>query len=440
MMKFLYLGLLLASVLSTFAQETENDTIDRHNFNHWSVELNLGQNIPIKPFGNGYYASKPTFFNFNGVGHYDIGVRYMFSNVFGLKFDAAYDKIEDQNGSGSLEFETKQYRLGIQGVINLGRVFRFETFTNRIGLLAHGGIQVSHLSPKMGVNSGLTEQNGGIMYGLTPQYRISNWLLITSDFSGFNNFRQHFNWDGSYSANENSLSGTIYTMSLGLTVYFGDKDKEHADWYIPAPPVAKADEETKKRVAEIETLMNDTDKDGVPDYLDQENNTPAGVTVDSRGKFIDINNNGVPDELERKTTPQRIDQDFSYDDVNNTTRYSTAVLKSLVENGHVNIFFDVNKDTPNSGSSNSVQQLYQYLMKYPDSRIILYGYADLTGEESKNKNLSERRAKNIKNFFVASGIPSSRITIAGQGVDKTFPAGTKTGLDLARRVSIEIVK
>ncbi len=444
-MKILCLGLLLSPLISTFAQEADNDTIERHRYNHWSVELNAGQNKPIKPFGDGYYASKPnTYFYFNGIEHYDIGARYMFSNVFGLKLDVAYDQVKDQKGSGSLAFETHQYRAGLQGVLNVGRVFRFETFTKRIGLLAHAGVQVSQLTAKSGVNNNVKEHDGGIIYGLTAQYRITNWLALTGDFSGLNNFRQHLNWDGTYSSKENSLAGAIYNTSVGITVYFGNKDKKHADWYIPEPFVSKADKETEKRIADIETLMNDTDKDGVPDYLDQENNTPAGVSVDTRGKFIDRNKNGVPDELERKSTTRRIDQDFSDGDVttnnNNSSSNSVAVLKSLVENGNVNIFFDVNKDKPNSGSSNSVQQLYQYLMMYPDSKIVLHGYADVRGEEARNKDLSERRAANLRNFLVASGIQASRITIGGQGVDKTFPTVTKTGLDLARRVSVEIVK
>ena len=52
----------------------------------------------------------------------------------------------------------------------------------------------------------------------------------------------------------------------------------------------------------METQMNDSDKDGVPDYLDQENNSVAGVAVDTKGRMVDKNNNGVPDELERYLT------------------------------------------------------------------------------------------------------------------------------------------
>ena len=50
--------------------------------------------------------------------------------------------------------------------------------------------------------------------------------------------------------------------------------------------------------------MNDADKDGVPDYLDVENNSIAGVAVDTKGRMVDKNTNGVPDELENILTVQ----------------------------------------------------------------------------------------------------------------------------------------
>jgi OOP family OmpA-OmpF porin len=52
------------------------------------------------------------------------------------------------------------------------------------------------------------------------------------------------------------------------------------------------------RVDNLETMLIDTDQDGVADYLDLEKNTVSGVMVDSKGRAIDLNNNNVPDELE----------------------------------------------------------------------------------------------------------------------------------------------
>ena len=48
-------------------------------YNKWSLELNIGQNKPEKPFATGYFSSDPnSYFNFNGIEHIDFGVRYNF--------------------------------------------------------------------------------------------------------------------------------------------------------------------------------------------------------------------------------------------------------------------------------------------------------------------------------------------------------------------------
>lgn len=401
-------------------------------YNKWSLELNIGQNKPEKPFATGYFSSDPnSYFNFNGIEHIDFGVRYMFNPYFGGKVDVGYDILQNQSGTASLPFETKQYRVGLQGIINFSRLLKFETFSNRFGLLAHGGIQVSQLAPQMGINKGITEQNGGLIIGLTPQVRISNRLVLNGDFSYMSNVRQHLNWDGSTSNSSNNLAGSLFNTSLGLTVYLG-KNEKHADWYTAEDTqkiYAANDAETKAKIEAIEILMQDTDKDGVPDYLDRENNTPGGVAVDTRGRFIDKNNNGTPDELE----PQNSNGEFT-----SIPLKKEDAIKALVEKGYVNVFFDVNKDDPNAGSTNNVYHIINFLRNYPDAKAKLVGYADVRGNESKNKDLSQRRAHRVYNIIVASGINANRVSIEGQGVDASYPADSKIGLDLARRVSVII--
>ncbi|TDP61140.1 OmpA family protein [Flavobacterium dankookense] len=404
-----------------FAQEKEGKP-----FNSWSIELNAGQNKAVRPFTSGYYSSDPTnYFNFSGVNHFDFGVRYMFNPRFGLKLDIASDEIKNQKSSGSLPFKSQQYRVGLQGVANLGSILNFESFTKRFGLLAHAGVQASQFTPKMGVNKYVTEDNGGIMVGLTPQFRIAKWLAITADFTAINNVRQHFNWDGTYSADANNLSGLMFNTNLGLTFYLGKKEK-HADWYFESS-VNSTDKEALDRIADLETMLQDTDRDGIPDYLDVQNNTPNGVIVDSKGRFMDVNNNGTPDELEKSTNGK--------DGINKTIVSQSDAIKSLMEKGYVNVFYDVNLDTPNVGSTNNVYQIINFLRHYPNAKAKLVGYADVRGNESKNKALSTRRAQKLYDIIIASGINSNRLSIEGQGVDSSFPK-TTTGLDLARRVSI----
>lgn len=432
-MKKIIFFIAIISFKTLFAQEII-DTKDKSLYNRWSIEVNVGQNKPVRPFATGYYSSDPTkYFNFSGVNHYDIGVRYMLSNTFGLKLDYAIDQFTEQSGAGSLSFDTKLNRFGLQGVMNLGRLLRFESFTNRIGLLTHAGLHVSKFSVNEGTNKNVTEDNGGIMFGITPQIRLTKWMALTGDFTVVNNVRQHLNWDGSYASSEENLSGVLYNTSVGLTFYLGKKDK-HADWYNKEDVLSKLptiDEEARKRLDKIENLMNDTDRDGIVDHLDAENNTPGGVAVDAKGRFIDTNKNGTPDEMEPKNGKEiattQLNKVFSAEN-------------ELVESGLTNIFFDVNSDIPNTESNNSLYIILHYMQNNPLVKVTLLGFADKRGSEEMNKNLSIRRAQKVYEFLVANKITASRIKIEGNGTDTKFEDDSNTNLNLARRVSIQIEK
>lgn len=412
--------------LSISAQEKEVKT--QNEFNRWSVEVNAGSNKAIKPFGAGYSSSNQSKLNASSLNHYDLGIRYMITSKFGLKLDLGTDKITSQKGGLSIPFETQQYRLGLQGVINAGKIMGFEEFSKTIGLLAHAGIQVSQLNSKLGATKDVSEKNGGVMFGVTPQIRISNKLVFSLDFTVLSNVRQHLNWDGSTSAQSNNLTGQMYNTSAGLTYYFG-KSEKHADWY-GSVIVATPDPELNKRFDAMEELMNDTDRDGVVDHLDLENNTPTGVAVDSKGRFVDVNKNGTPDEFESK------DANDGKDGI--TSIAQSDAIKILIEKGFINVFFDVNKDVPNSGSMNSIYYIIKFLKANPGIKATLTGYTDVNGDESKNISLSQRRAQNLYNVIIANGVNVNRVSILGNGVDKDYNAASTTGLSLARRVSITL--
>jgi len=423
MKKIIKFAVIFGSAIALNAQEKKEP-----EYNRWSFELNAGPNKAIKPFDAGYSSSNEVkYMSLSEINHFDLGLRYMLTPKFGLKFDLASDQIANQNGGKSLPFEVQQYRIGFQGVANAGKFLGFEEFTKRIGLLAHAGVQATQLSVKLGANKGIKEYNGGIMFGLTPQIRLSDRFVFTADFTILSNVRQHLTWNGGMSAQAENLTGQMYTTSLGLTYYFG-KNEKHADWFIPEI-IAATDPEVLKRLDELDILMKDTDRDGILDHLDVENNTPNGVAVDSKGRFIDINKNGTPDELEPKTKESLISQ---------TTISQSDAVKSLIEKGYVNVFYDVNKDEPNSGSINNVYYIIKFLKEYPESKASLTGYTDVKGKEDVNINLSQRRAQNLYAIIIANGIDAKRISIVGNGVDKNFDSSNNTSLGLARRVSIKL--
>jgi OmpA-OmpF porin, OOP family len=414
----------------------------RELYNHWSVELNVGSNKPIAPFADGYYASDPNrFSNFGVMNHYGLGVRYMASNIFGLKVGVNYDKISNVSSSESPEFKVTLYTATFEGVLNLGRLSRFETFTSRLGLLAHAGLQTSYKkvdnrvsTPGLYNTIGQTkEQDGGIVFGITPEFKLNKRISITADFSMFTNFRQHINWDGSKN-NDKNLNGTIHNTTLGIILALGQQsEKVHADWYI-LPQENTADEETKKRLDDVENKVKDADKDGVPDYLDLEKNTVIGAIVDSKGRTIDT----VKNTQQSQFNPDAVAA------ANNISKENFAVnqnvINELIEKGYFNIFFDISKDYPNGSSTQNVYQIIHYLKENPNSKIKLVGHTDKTGDLEANKDLSERRAKSIFNLITASGIKEDRISIEGLGVDNNVPSDVRAGNNMARRVSIIIVQ
>jgi OOP family OmpA-OmpF porin len=398
----------------------------KNNYNKWSVEVNIGNNKPIKPFSKGYSSSaNNVFMKFPVLNHFDLGVRHMFSTKFGLKLDAGSDIIESQKGSDSKPFHSQQNIVSLQMVYNLGKDLGFEGFSNnRFGLLAHFGIQSSQLNGKTETGKKVTEYNGGIMYGLTPQFKLSDRFSVSLDFSFLTNTRQHLNWDGNYSIASGNLTGNINYFKLGLNYYLG-KNEKHADWYTNKIP-ADIDPEIEKRLDALDSQLKDTDKDGIFDHLDVQNNTPEGVAVDSKGRIIDENKNGVPDELEF----------IANDSKDGVETFESDILKMLVKKGYVNVFYDVNRDEPNASSTNNIYYIIKILKSYPNTKVTLIGYTDITGNTASNLKLSQRRVENLKKVLISKSIDENRISIFAEGIDKDNKTSDNTSLQLARRVSI----
>lgn len=416
-MKKIALPLLLVCLTSASlkAQDTQEAVATGHDFNKWSIEVSGGANKPFRTFTPGYFTDRVNFFTV------DLGTRYMFNNKFGLKLDFGYNKFE--NNDDSFEFESTYIRGDIQGVVNLGRVLNFEDWTNTIGLLAHGGGGVYMLQSDNGFEG--EDWGANLIGGFTAQLRLSDNIVLTGDITGIANGFQNWNFDG-MSQTTNTVDGLIVNGTLGLTFYLGGHEK-HADWTTDV----KTDElaALEERVGSIETQMNDSDKDGVPDYLDAEPNSTTGVAVDTKGRAVDLNNNGVPDELE------------SY--IDNKTKNSTSTttgtdLEGLINGGYVNVYFDFNKDMPNAQSVGGINFLTKYLKENPSAKADVVGYADEIGNSDYNKELSQRRAENVKKILVDSGIDASRLNIVGNGEDASVNKDSKQARQVVRRVTFII--
>jgi len=418
--------------LELIAAEPDKELVGE-KFNRWSIEASFGQAKGSKPYTDGYFANSPQkYFGGIAINSLSIGARYMFSPKFGVKANINLDNLQEQNNSGSLPFQMEHHQFSAEGVTNLIRLFDIQNQAGRFGLLFHFGFQVSRMTPKMGLIT-KTEMNGGVVAGLSPQFRIFKNVSVFADFTVNSNIRQHYNWDGMTNSDpKNNLTGSLFRTSLGLSVALG-KGKIHGDWAIIQDKNEKRIDSISNKLGEIEDLMNDTDKDGVPDYLDAEQNSLAGVAVDTKGRMVDKNSNGVPDELEKYVT----------NSINNNNDTATAAatenaLLQLINDGYIAAYFDMGKSQPNNASANNIGFILNYLKSNPTKSVDIIGYADEIGSTQFNDKLASDRAQAVKTILIKAGIEESRLNILSNGEDNSVDKNSDWARRLVRKAVFKI--
>lgn len=105
------------------------------------------------------------------------------------------------------------------------------------------------------------------------------------------------------------------------------------------------------------------------------------------------------------------------------------------------ILFNTGKASLQDASKQTLNDITDILKKYPDSKFTIEGHTDSVGSESLNEKLSDERAKSVRDYLIANGIDSSRLTSKGFGESKPIATNaTRTGRSQNRRVEINLVK
>ena len=418
-MKKIFLTLIFALAINSLTAQNEAVETKPIGFNQWSFELAGGFNKPQRPMTAGYSTSVVSPYTV------ELGARYMFNNKFGLKADFGYNSFTGKNES--IDFDSKYYRVDIQGVANLGRMMSFETWTNTFGLLGHAGFGLSFLERKDPTY--VKDRMGNFMIGVTGQIKLTDRIALTGDFTTITNAKQSFAFDGASTNNIRGFNGSLFTGTVGLTVYLG-KNAKHADWVIDNDDRFA---EINARFVAVENRMLDTDKDGVANYLDEETDTPAGAMVDTKGRSIDKNNNGVADETEAYVL-----KNFSSKADNAQVLTYNDQIKNTINNGYVCTYFDFNVSKPNNTSTEGIDFILTYLRNNPTASVDIIGHADEIGRSAYNDNLSNARATNVKNILLKANINPSRLNVIASGEDNSVDKDSDGARKLVRKVTFMI--
>lgn len=414
--------LLLAALVGgsyLYAQEKNTE-----EYNKWSLEASAGMPIVGTNFSPNYHYKN------NIVGAYTFGVRKMFNNRFGARLNFGYHTLEAS--SYSQPFESNYMTGTLEGVANLGSILNFDTWTKNFGALFHLGAGYSLLGGKEPVKiNKITEmdQIWTVSGGITPQVRLGNRVALFADYSLIGAMRMHRTWDAVGKSDHRGLNGTFSRVTVGLNVYLGKHDV-HADWVYNSPVGEDKFADLEARVAKIEADMLDSDGDGVPDYLDQEPNTPAGVYVDTKGRTLDKNSNNIPDFMEAG-----LDAKYA---LKGDGTGEGMVIKQLIDSGLINVYFPFDSTKPHSYSTHAINYVIQFLNDNPEVNVALVGYADVLGNSQYNQKLSERRAKLVHDILLASGISADRLSYRGEGVDDSVDKNNSYARQMVRRVIFEL--
>jgi outer membrane protein OmpA-like peptidoglycan-associated protein len=151
----------------------------------------------------------------------------------------------------------------------------------------------------------------------------------------------------------------------------------------------------------------DADGDGVSDTLDRCPATRAGVSVDAFGCPLaggDADGDGVGDDQDRcpGTKPgARVDARGCA-----LAPPSTAFEPVLFAAGSADLSDDARR---------ALDDIAGQLRSQPDLSLEIGGHADDAGSQSRNLELSQRRAGAVRDYLVARGVDASRLRAEGYG-------------------------
>jgi outer membrane protein OmpA-like peptidoglycan-associated protein len=119
-------------------------------------------------------------------------------------------------------------------------------------------------------------------------------------------------------------------------------------------------------------------------------------------------------------------------------RIDDGIVVTFDENSGV--YFDTNKSNINTKSQETLKKLSGVFAEFPDTKILVVGHTDSSGNADYNMSLSEKRANSVTSYLVSDGIRSSRFKTLWYGeTQPKYDNTTSEGRAKNRRVNVAIV-
>ena len=269
--------------------------------------------------------------------------------------------------------------------------------------------------------------NIGAVYSILPCELISPFVVVGYGFTYFKSSNPYLGVEGERDWIKDSFSGNQFEFGLGAEFKFWDRISIKAEVdYITASNNKIDGNEHKNEIKGILQSNGDT-------YLDLKIGASWYFWRGERSKICDAFSireviTEVPVEVEK------IVIDTVY--IDNIIEKAVVKRESFVIE---KVKFKFDQDLLTKEAELILNNVALVMNKYPEEKFEILGHTDSWGSDLYNLNLSERRAKSVKNYLISKGVDGSRLFTAGCGERMPLADNnTEIGRAINRRIEFSI--
>lgn len=173
----------------------------------------------------------------------------------------------------------------------------------------------------------------------------------------------------------------------------------------------------------------DTDGDGV---ADPDDDCPEVAGLAEFNGCVDTDGDGIRD------LDDRCPEEAGVEALKGCPEIEEEVQEKL-DLATRSVRFASGSDKLLSRSYNVLNEVAQIMKDYPQYKLRISGYTDSSGDDQKNLELSQRRARSCKNYLIGKEVAASRMVSDGFGeVNPVASNSTSAGRAQNRRVEFEL--
>ncbi|MFK7932925.1 MAG: OmpA family protein [Saprospiraceae bacterium] len=370
-----------------------------------------------------------------------IHVRRALDYLFSIRGELLYSKPEGEDNN-QRSFSADWLSGSLHGVITLNNM-KWDKPSRKANLYFFAGPGLTNHSASF-TDKGFTREldnkldvsldaGAGIAFKISPKFNIGIEHKSVLTFGqradlldGFNNPNQ----------NVTTYRDLFNYTSIRLNFNLGGDDKaEPLYWLNPLDLVLQDISELKARPV---FDLTDTDGDGIIDMIDQEKDSPAGSTVDTRGVTLDSDGDGIADYQDKEPyspvgyeydaegvaqvpAPDFMTRDQTQGMIDAALRDFDVTEDALVDWFLPMIHFDIDSYKVKQSMYGDLAGIAQVIKSNPTLRFMVKGYTDKTASDSYNERLSYNRAQAAVDHLVNNyNIARNRLVLNYGGENETL--------------------